>query len=707
MARHHTEKSEEGEVFSFETKKEPRKLSLLLLVALVVAAAVLVLHGSIEALSRQTGGVIAQLVARPVGTDQASRLGLRGPLGLRGGEEKATVLQNIQIAQPVLMPYGAADTDGSSSAGSTNGQPPQGSCTATLMVHVFGNSYGKPYVGSYTPPNCQFNRVVMNFTVVSQGRQFDRLALMYFGDTEVWRTSTAEPTNPPGIRWVYLKDMTEYLYFWKSPQKVIFDLGNVIDDTYTGYLNTTLTATFFQSDVATNDAAPPSDLIIPISARLSANGSASVFMVPKVNATNTLSFPRNANRAVFSLSACGQANEEFWWSNVLDSDRFAFNSTAGEFPGFSPFREVQVLIDGQLAGVQWPFPVIFTGGVVPGLHRPVAGVDAFDLKEHQIDISPFIPMLADGAEHTFTIRVAGIVDNGGATGELTNAVDNDWYVTGKIFVWLDDEGSVTTGDKPMIQMAPPVITMSRSGTKAANGTNRTLDFDLEVSRTVLISALVRTQKKSETVSWSQKLSYSNKVYISDNGFSQVNNFVITGSDQVLGSTPYRSDYKYPLFANTTSAVSAQGNISLWAHVTQGKEFQVSGATVFPTGLEAFSGGVSAAKGKRFGAALLTTSKDGTASYFQSGDKKSSSSFGNASQVFHFGGVSNAGSLGDTPDVELYSRSVTAVNGSLTYDHEIAAVVPEDYGYQTDAVQIPLTGGQGPRAFLGRGSSQDE
>jgi hypothetical protein len=41
------------------------------------------------------------------------------------------------------------------------------------------------YLGTYTPPDCEFNQVVLNFSVVSQGRQFDRLAIMYFGDTEV------------------------------------------------------------------------------------------------------------------------------------------------------------------------------------------------------------------------------------------------------------------------------------------------------------------------------------------------------------------------------------------------------------------------------------------------------------------------------------------------------------------------------------------
>jgi len=46
--------------------------------------------------------------------------------------------------------------------------------------------------------------VTWNLTVVSAGRQFDRLGILFFGDTEVLRTSTAEPTAT-GIQWTYLK----------------------------------------------------------------------------------------------------------------------------------------------------------------------------------------------------------------------------------------------------------------------------------------------------------------------------------------------------------------------------------------------------------------------------------------------------------------------------------------------------------------------
>ncbi|TVY86261.1 Peptide-N4-(N-acetyl-beta-glucosaminyl)asparagine amidase A, partial [Lachnellula willkommii] len=346
----------------------------------------------------------------------------------------SAVLECFQVYQPVLFPSGAVDetvtSDGSENTTTIAPTTPATSCEVLLMEHSFGFSYGIPFVGDYTPPNCNFNRVVMNFTVTSQGRQFDRLALMYFGDTEVWRTSTAEPTVN-GIRWEYIKDMTEYMYFWNSTQKLIFDLGNLIDSTYTAPFNTTLTATFFTAQETVN----PASLIIPISARKGNASAASVFELPSDNATNTVSFPRNVNRAIFSVSACGQADEEFWWSNVLESNIDTFVPVAGTLYGYSPFREVQVLIDGQLAGVQWPFPVIFTGGVVPGLWRPIVGIDAFDLREHEIDITPWLSVLCDGNEHTFEIRVAGVLDDGENSGTLTETVGSSWYVTGKIFLW--------------------------------------------------------------------------------------------------------------------------------------------------------------------------------------------------------------------------------------------------------------------------------
>jgi hypothetical protein len=229
-------------------------------------------------------------------------------------------------------------------------------------------------MGRYNPPDCSFNRVTFNFIVTSAGRQFDRLGLLFLDDTEVFRTSTAEPTQS-GIVWSYVKDMSGYLTLFKTPQKIIFDLGNIVDDTYTGSWNTTLTATFFTA----YDAMEPADVIIPVSARKSGKDASSAFVVPETGAVNSVVLPQNAKNAAFPISACGQAAEEFWWSNVLSSDTRTFGNDTTLY-GHSPFRELRLLIDGSLAGVAWPFPVVFTGGIVPGFWRPVVGIDAFDLR---------------------------------------------------------------------------------------------------------------------------------------------------------------------------------------------------------------------------------------------------------------------------------------------------------------------------------------
>lgn len=317
------------------------------------------------------------------------------------------------------------------------------------------------------------------------------------------------------------------MYFWNSSQTVIFDLGNLVDDTYTGLWNTTLTASFYNDE---NSIAPePASLILPISARKGAEQAASVFSIPSTNATNTISFPQNANRAVFTISAVGQAAEEFWWGNVFSSQVNTFPSL-GALYGYSPFREVQLLIDGQLAGVQWPFPIIFTGGVVPGLWRPIVGIDAFDLKEQEIDITPWLGVLCDGNDHTLEIRVAGIIEDGEGSGTLTQSVANDWYVTGKIFIWQDAAGSITTGDAPTIDSSAPRIQTSSAITQSATGANETLEYSIEVNRYICISSVIETQSGSQLETWSQKISFLNDGYYSDFGAVQVTEQKTQGFD---------------------------------------------------------------------------------------------------------------------------------------------------------------------------------
>lgn len=103
-----------------------------------------------------------------------------------------------------------------------------------------------------------------------------------------------------------VQDMTNYLSLFKEDQKLIFDLGNLIDDVYTGAFNITLTATFFNA----KNTAKPADLILPVSKNEAAENMASVFDLSQDKAISSLTIPRNTKKAVFTVSATGQSNEE-------------------------------------------------------------------------------------------------------------------------------------------------------------------------------------------------------------------------------------------------------------------------------------------------------------------------------------------------------------------------------------------------------------
>ncbi|KAL7623808.1 hypothetical protein AAE478_005362 [Parahypoxylon ruwenzoriense] len=585
----------------------------------------------------------------------------------------STPLECFQVSQPVLTHQGLEFRD-AVHAQAVVPIPAGGDANAVtvlLLEHSFANSYGHPFVGegNYTPPEYDFDHVVINFTVQVKGRQYDRTGVLYLGDTEVWRTSTAEPTSY-GIRWVWLKDMTPFLSLWKQPQTLIFDLESIVDDTYTGILNTTLTATFFKGPVtATGNGRAPADLIIPISEGTGSTGEPSQFTYPEQNAISTVGFPQNANRAVFTVDVKGQGDEEFWWSNVPQSAVDAFKGDYGTLPGYSPFREVQVLIDDQLAGVVWPFPVIYTGGVVPQLHRPIVGIEAFDISEHEIDITPWLPLLCDGEDHTFAIQVVGLEDDGVSSATLSSTTDSSWYITGKIFVWLDDEGSVTTGTFSNSYASDPTIVFSQKITQNSTGGNETLDYALAVTRTLSFSSFMKTQHGEGIATWTQSLSYSNNGGVYASGYDNINTFAIAGDDAATGAgldISYSTSYSYPLYCSSSASYSAEGNLTLKADLDQGLELEVRGASVFPSGLEAFAAAMGPDAPELQGSKLRTT-RNGTAAYQRAADNSFSTGSGRTHQIFSFEGLTDD-EEGETSATRLYYRDVSASNDTVTDNH---------------------------------------
>ncbi|KAL1612355.1 hypothetical protein SLS60_000581 [Paraconiothyrium brasiliense] len=601
---------------------------------------------------------------------QLSRIG--SALTGRAPNETAPLLECLQVSPPVLSPK---------------------SCEKTLMVHEFAYSYGIPFVGNYTPPECEFNRVTINFTVTSAGRQFDRLALMYFNDTEVWRTSTAEPTQN-GIFWTYVKDMSNYLSLFQEPQKIIFDLGNLIDDTYTGKWETTLTATFFSAE----DTIDAANVIIPISAHQSSLDKSSAFVVPDSKAVDTLTLPRNVKKAVVSLSAVGQATEEFWWANVLSSDVTVFGNETTLY-GYSPFRELQLFIDGTLVGVAWPFPVIFTGGVVPGFWRPVVGIDAFDLQEDEIDISAFLPSLCDGKEHTFEIKVAGIDQDEYGNAYLTETVGSNWVVTGKVFLWLDKIDSITQGSTPTIEAPASVLGVSSSVIKGSNGSVQALDYSVKASRSLSVKSTIITSEGSRDVTWVQDLSFTIKGKLSNGGNDQTTSQTTTGKHE--SSEGYSRSFSYPLRVSSSYNVLDGGNFTIDATMSRAKNVQKLGHLAFPTEADTFDYSQIPSYTSSFSGAQISNNQNGTAHYLGAPALKKSFGSGSTEQYYSLAGVPTSGTSGTS----LYRRHILAANDSVVYDSE--SIGGDTYVVQNDP-PIPQEVGKqtyaklGIKAMLGRG-----
>ena len=51
------------------------------------------------------------------------------------------------------------------------------------------------------------------------------------------------------------------------------------------------------------------------------------------------------------------------------ANQFLPDLPSGTTFGQGPFREVRILVDGQVAGIAFPYAVIFTGGIIPTAWR--------------------------------------------------------------------------------------------------------------------------------------------------------------------------------------------------------------------------------------------------------------------------------------------------------------------------------------------------
>src|SRR5215831_11956347 len=300
-------------------------------------------------------------------------------------------------------------------------------CVVNLFTDMRFDDYS-PRDFEYAPPaDCPMPWAKVVFEAdysVTPGRQFDRTAQVWIGATNIYFGTTQEPSATIGPSWHVERNLTDYspLFAVDQPGRAI--LFNVVNETYTSVLFGTANLQFYPLD-SSEDRPVTADAVFPLSAG-DRGGPVSLETFADV-LERRFTLPTNIERAYLDVVAQNQSNDEFWMLCVPNEVSGPLHSCGG-----TGFRETEIAIDGQPAGVAPIYPWIFTGGIDPYLWRPIPGVQTFNFVPYRVDLTPFAAALSDGEEHSIAVRVYN--------------ANHRFDTTASLLVYLDPGARQVTGE---------------------------------------------------------------------------------------------------------------------------------------------------------------------------------------------------------------------------------------------------------------------
>jgi hypothetical protein len=305
---------------------------------------------------------------------------------------------SAQSSQSLYPPITSTGTSLEVTADPLVARPHTKHCEVTLLTNQpFANFNNETF--SFTPPaDCPGPWAKVIFTgdlSIQAGVQFDRTAVVFFGNVNIYFGTTAEPLQSETDTWHVERDLTDYSSLFKTPQTGYANIGNIVgEDGLTSTIFGTFKLEFYQADFG-NPAPSAADLVLPLPSN---NTTQLNNATPEL--TQTFTLPTNVESAYLDVIAQSQSAEEQWFfclPNSVASDVGLCGNTA--------FRQVDVSIDGKTAGVAPVYPWIYTGGVDPGLWIPIPGVQTLNLLPYRVDLTPFAGVLSNGQPHTVGVTV--------------------------------------------------------------------------------------------------------------------------------------------------------------------------------------------------------------------------------------------------------------------------------------------------------------
>ncbi|WP_232823666.1 peptide-N4-asparagine amidase [Dyella sp. C9] len=438
-------------------------------------------------------------------------------------------------------------------------RPPGQPCVVNLFTNVsFDDFSPRPY--SYAPPTaCQgaWAKVVLeaDFSVTA-GRQYDRTATLWLAGVNLYFGTTQEPSATVSPAWHVERDLTDYATLLRSTGQGQAVIGNLVNSTYTGVIHGSARLLFYPASAQARAADVP-DAVYPLGS--DPVGSTATLSTPTDQLVRTLTLPTNVERAYLDVFTQSQSNDEFWYTCVPDAYASELQDCGG-----GNFREAEISIDGQPAGVAPVYPWIYTGGIDPYLWRPTPGVQTLNFMPYRVDLTPFAGVLSNGQPHQVALQVAG--------------ANGYFAATATLLVYRDAHASQVTGGitRNTLVGQAPTPSIGSTLTTASNG-DISGDITTRLDRKFVIEGYAQTSNGRVTSTVTQ-----------DVGFHDVQGFTINAStyrQQVTQDTwsnsvsqsrlgkllivERRQHYQYPLLFVYDQLVAADGSGTAASSVQQG------------------------------------------------------------------------------------------------------------------------------------------
>jgi hypothetical protein len=378
-----------------------------------------------------------------------------------------------------------------------------------LPVGKFADYSDHPF--NYNPPkNCPGPYAAIVFRMhfrVTAGVQYDRTGAVWIGATNVYFGTTSEPSQNASPQWNVERDVTDYAPVFAQASTGQASVYNVVNSQYTGIIYGTAELDFYPA-TKKYPAGKSADVVYPLSA--GANGGYVNLDAPTDQMTGTFTFPTNVEAAYLDVFLESQSSDEFWYT-CFPNDLAAKLGNCGN----TAFREGEVTLDGQPAGVAPIYPWIYTGGIDPYLWIPIPGVETLNFKPYRIDLTPFAAQLDDGNKHTIAVSVFN---------------DDDYFAANAALLVYEDHGSTqVTGalleNGTALSPAQTVtehVRFTKSG--SASGT-----INVSATHPVSLKGYVITSRGRVTTQVTQSVSFSNLQKIDVSSTKDLQNITQSGT----------------------------------------------------------------------------------------------------------------------------------------------------------------------------------